>query len=420
MGDKLLRHGSIIFTASVISFFFAYIFHFYMARALGPESYGILGSMLSLLYIFSVPSGVITTTLAQIVAEQGKEEHGKIKSILLISAKKLAYIGIIIFVILIALSPLIKDMLNLPSGVPVILLGFSLIFSTILPSPRGVLQGMQEFTNLGLNMIIDKPALLLFGAIFVYLGMGVNGAILAYGTAAFAVLILAFIPLKSTLANHSEQVNLSVYRYASPIFILILGITVMSSIDILFVRRYFPAEVSGYFTAMKMMGMVIYFLAGAFGGVLLPKVSELNTLNSAHGFLLRKALVYFGIVLAGVLSAYALAPGLIMTVLFGNGYSSISGYLVWYALAMGMLSLAVIFMFYDVSAKRTAFRYPLVVFTAMQVFLLAMFHESMEQIIGVQIATFLMLLGSVMGINRRYGGYGRAYADKGIITGGLP
>lgn len=420
MADKLLRHGGIIFSASVISFFFAYIFHFYMARALGSESYGILGSMLSLLYIFSVPGSVITITLAQIVAEQGKENYGKIKSILLISAKKLAYIGMIIFVILIALSPLIKDMLNLPSVVPVILLGFSLIFITILPSPRGVLQGMQDFTNLGLNMAIDKPALLLFGAVFIYLGMGVNGAILSYGTAAFAVLMLAFIPLKSTLVNHSEQVNLSVYKYASPIFILILGITVMSSIDILFVRRYFSGEVSGYFTAMKMMGMVIYFLAVAFGGVLLPKVSEMNTLNSAHGFLLRKALVYFGIVLAGVLSAYALAPGFIMTVLFGDGYSSISGYLVWYALAMGMLSLAVIFMFYDVSAKRTAFRYPLIVFTLMQVALLAVFHESIDQIIGVQAGVFLALLGSVVVIKRRYGGYGRAYADKGIITGGLP
>ncbi len=175
----------------------------------------------------------------------------------------------------------------------------------------------------------------------------------------------------------------------------------MSSIDILFVRRYFPGEVSGYFTAMKMMGEVIYFSALALGGVLLPKVSELNTINSTHGFLLRRALTYFGIVLAAVLSAYAIAPMLIMTVLFGNGYSSIAGYLVWYALAMGLLSLAVIFMFYDVSAKRTEFRYPLIAFTAMQVVLLAMFHESIDQIIGVQIAVFLVLLVSVVGIKRR-------------------
>lgn len=403
MEDKLLKHGGIIFSASIISFFFGYVFHFYMARALGPENYGILGSMLSLLYIFSVPSIVITTTLAQIVSEQsGKQEFGKVKSILLLSAKKLIYVGLIIFIFLILLSPSLKNSLNLPSEYPVIMLGFSLIFITVLPSPRGVLQGVQDFSSLGFNMAIEKPGLLFFGFLFIYLGMGVNGAVLSYGIAAVVTLILAFVPLKSILEKESEKVNLSVYKYAFPIFILILCITIMSSIDILFIRKYFSEEVSGYFTAMKMMGEVIYFMSIALAGVLLPKVSELNTLNKTHGFLLRKTLIYFGIFLTAVLTAYSIAPGTIITLLFGKSYSSISGYLVWYALAMGLLSLAIIFMFYDVSVKRTAFRYPLVFFTISEVVLLMVFHETLGQIIAVQAVNFFMLLAAVILINRRY------------------
>lgn len=403
MEDKLLKHGSIIFFATIFSFSFAYVFQFYMARALGPESYGILGSMLSLFYIFSVPANVVTTTLAQVVSEQkGKEEYGKIKSILLISAKKLMYIGVIIFVVLTAISPFLKNVLNLPSEVPVIILGFSLIFFTILPSLRGVLQGLQEFGSLGFNIAMDKPALLLFGILFTYLGMGVNGAILSYGIAALVLLVIAFLPLRFIFEKESERVDLSVYKYASPVFVLILCITVMSSIDILFVRKYFSAEVSGYFTAMKMLGEVIYFLAIALGGVLLPKVSELETLKVAHGFLLRKTLIYFGILLAAILSAYAFAPELIITILFGKVYSSVAGYLVWYALAMGLLSLAIVFMFYNVSAKRTAFRYPLVIFTLLEIVLLMLFHGTIGQIIEIQTAVFFTLLVSVITINRRY------------------
>lgn len=319
MEDKLLKHGGIMFSASMFSFFFAYVFHFYMARTLGPENYGILGAMLSLLYIFSVPSMVITTTLAQIISEQkGKEEYGKIKSVLLLSAKRLVYIGLIIFFILMLLSPLLKNLLNLPSEIPVIALGFSLIFITILPSPRGVLQGMQDFSSLGFNLAVEKPALLLFGAILISIDMGINGAILSYGMASILVLIMAFIPLIPIFRLKSEKVSLSVYKYASPIFILILCITIMSSIDVLFIRKYYPAEISGYFTAMKMLGEVIYFLAIALGGVLLPKVSELNTLNKGHRFLLRKTLIYFGLFLIVVISAYAFAPDLIMRVLFGG------------------------------------------------------------------------------------------------------
>jgi O-antigen/teichoic acid export membrane protein len=402
MGDKLLRHGSIIFSASIISFFFAYVFQFYMARALGPENYGILGSMLSLLYIFSVPGSVITTTLTQIISEhKGRGEFGKIRYIFLESIQKLLYLGLIIFIVLILSSPFIKNILNLPSETPVIMLGFSLIFITVLNSPRGVLKGMQEFGSLGFNIAIEKPVLLLAGALFIYSGMGINGVLLSYGACAFVILVLALLSLRSILKEKSEKVSISIYKYASPIFIFILAITFLNSIDIFFVRRYFPAEISGFFTSLKMMGEVLYFLACALGGVLLPKVSEMKSLDKAHGFLLKKTLTYFGIVFAGVLFAYAIAPELIVTILFGKNYTSIAGYLVWYALAMGLLSLAVIFMFYDISVKRTAFRYPLILITFLDIFLLMVFHETIDQIIGVQIATFSMLLVTVIIIGRR-------------------
>ena len=402
MGDKLLRHGGIIFSASFVSFFFAYIFQFYMARSLGPENYGILGSMLSLSYIFSVPSSAITTTLTQIVSEQKvKQDYGKIKSMLLISAKKLMLTGLIIFFLLISLTPVLENMLNLPSKVPIIILGFSLIFIMMLPSPRGVLQGLQEFSTLGFNMAIEKPALLFFGAFFIYLGMGINGAVLSYGIAAIFVLILGFMPLRSILERKSEIVNVPVYQYAFPVFVLVLSITIMSSVDIFFVRRYFPAEVSGYFTALKMLGQVSYFLSVALGGVLLSKVSGLNTLNKAHGFLLRKALIYFGIFLAAMLTIYATTPETIIAVLFGKGYSSISQYLILYASTMGLLSFAIIFMVYNVSTKRTAFEYPLVLFTILEIVSLMIFHETLNQIITIQTISYLMLLTTVIIINIR-------------------
>ncbi len=403
MEDKLLRHGGIIFSASAVSFFFAYIFQFYMARSLGPEDYGILGSMLSLSYIFSVPSGAITTTLTQIVSEQKvKQDYGKIKSMLLISEKKLMYTGLIIFALLISLTPFLENILNLPSKVPIIILGFSLIFMIMLPSPRGVLQGLQEFSTLGFNIAIEKPALLFFGAFFIYLGMGINGAVLSYGIAAIVVLILSFMPLRSILERKSEQVNVSVNQYALPVFVLVLSITIMSSVDIFFVRRYFPAEVSGYFTALKMLGQVTYFLSIALGGVLLSKVSGLNTLNKAHEFLLKKALIYFGIFLAAILTIYATTPETIITILFGKVYSSMSQYLIWYASAMGLLSFAIIFMVYDVSTKKTAFTYPLVLFTILEIVSLVMFHETLNQIITIQAISYLMLLTTVIIINIRH------------------
>lgn len=410
MEDKILKHGSIIFFATFISIFLGYVFHFYMARVLGPEDYGILGSIISLIYIFSVPSTVVATALAQVVAEQkGVGSYGKIKSIILQSIKKLSFIGFVIFIIILLLSPVFKNILNLSSVIPVVLLGFSLVFITILPSPRGVLQGLQEFNGLGFNMIIEKAALLFIGVLLVYLGMGVNGAILSYGLSALVVLILGLIPLKSILKIENEKIDVSFYKYASTIIILLFCITIMSNIDILFVRKYFSSEVAGYFNAMKTLGLVVYFISLSLGGVLLPKVSELDTLNKSHGFLLRKTLIYFCVLLVVILFSYAIASDIIINILFGSDYSSISKYLVWYSLSMGLLSFAIIYMVYDMSSKKTAFRYPLVFFTFLQIFLLKLFHTTLDQIIIVQAATFLLLLVFLVIIKRRY--------DRGTFSG---
>ncbi|VVB55360.1 Polysaccharide biosynthesis protein [uncultured archaeon] len=404
MEDKILKHGSIIFFASFISIFLGYIFHFYMARALGPDDYGILGSIISFIYIFSVPSTVLATALAQVVAElKGEGAYGKIKSIVLQSIRKLVYISLVIFIMLVLFSPVLKKVLNLPSEFPVVLLGISLIFITILLSLRGVLQGLQEFNSLGLNMVLEKTVLLFIGVFLVYFGMGVNGAIIAYGFSALVVFLLALLPLKSILERKNEKIDISIYKYASPIIVLLFCITIMSNIDIFFVRTYFSAEVSGYFNAIKTLGMVVYFISLSLGMVLLPKVSEMSTLNKNQGLLLRKTLFYFCVLLGAILFSYAIASDTIITILFGSDYSSVSGYLVWYSLTMGFLSYGIILMVYDVSMKKTVFRYPLILFTLVQIFLLIVFHKTIDQIIIVQAAAFLMLLVVLVLIKKRYG-----------------
>lgn len=370
---------------------------------LGPDSYGILGAILSLLIIFTVPGTVITLTLTQIISEQNEEKKcGRIKYVLFSSMKILTYLGLCIFIFFILISSILKNLLNLPSEIPIICLGFSLIFITILPSPRGLLQGLQKFNSLGLNIALEKFLLCFFGALFIFFGMGVNGAILSYGIAPFIMLFFALIPLASIIRRKSESVDLSIYKYAFSIGIFSLCITIMSNIDTLFVRMFFTGDESGYFTAMKMLGEVIYFSALALGGVLLPKVSVLDLSNKSHEYLLRKALIYFGLFFLTVLTAFALAPNLIIQTFFGEAYTSISEYLLSYTFSMGVLSLAIIFMFYDISVKRSAFTYPLVLFTLIQITLLMGFHKTIDQIINIQILVFCMLLVTILFINLNF------------------
>ena len=67
--DSLIRDSFILFTASSIVNVGAFIFHLIMGRFLGPANYGILGTLLTIVYIVNVPINVIQTTIKKFVSQ---------------------------------------------------------------------------------------------------------------------------------------------------------------------------------------------------------------------------------------------------------------------------------------------------------------------------------------------------------------
>lgn len=66
--DDLLKDGGIMVFSTGIALFFAYLFHLYIARTLGPSSYGLYGSLLALFYIFSMLLGTLQTNITLFVS----------------------------------------------------------------------------------------------------------------------------------------------------------------------------------------------------------------------------------------------------------------------------------------------------------------------------------------------------------------
>ncbi len=48
MKNDLLKHSSVIFISIIIANVFAYLFHIFMARKLGPSLYGELGTLVNI------------------------------------------------------------------------------------------------------------------------------------------------------------------------------------------------------------------------------------------------------------------------------------------------------------------------------------------------------------------------------------
>jgi len=81
---------------------------------LGPSDYGIYSSLVALLYIMSVPSSTIQTSVAKLVSDYSSD-HGKIKYLLKYVFWKLTVIAVLVSVLFFISSIYIADFLRIDS-----------------------------------------------------------------------------------------------------------------------------------------------------------------------------------------------------------------------------------------------------------------------------------------------------------------
>lgn len=174
-----------------------YLFHIYMGRHLGPSDYGILYSLVALLMIVSVPATTIQTVMTKYTAYfKTQNGYGKINTLFFGSLKRVSLYGVFGFLFFTLASGWITKYLRIPSRIPVIIVGIILLLLVILPVGRGVLQGLQKFIDLGLNLLSEVGLKLSCGIALVYLGHRVNGALTGFVSGALLGLVLLFIPLR--------------------------------------------------------------------------------------------------------------------------------------------------------------------------------------------------------------------------------
>ena len=145
-----LVKGSLILIIA-INFFnlFNALFHFISGRLLGPADYSIVASIISLAYIFSIPTEAIQTILSKYTTKFIKNEK-KINNLLIKSLKKFFWISLICFILFSAVSPIIGAWLNINWKL-IIFSGLMIFGIFLMPIGRGILQGRKNFKRLGFS-----------------------------------------------------------------------------------------------------------------------------------------------------------------------------------------------------------------------------------------------------------------------------
>ncbi|MFQ5442038.1 MAG: oligosaccharide flippase family protein [Thermodesulfobacteriota bacterium] len=395
----LARSGSILFVGTMAGNFSNYLFQFFMGKYLPVEDYGTMNAVFSMLVIVAIPSTTIMLVLARYVSIfMAESDMGKISSLYRNSLKKIGLLGCAFFLPFLLFRTPIAGYLNITSTMPVVIIGAAVMLTFIVTVNFGILQGLQKFYYLGAGMGSTGVLKLLSGVILVFFGLGLNGAVASVVCSSLLVFAFTSVPLAGYYAAGDwagpvQKHTRDIVSYSMPVLASTFAITVLTNVDLILVKHFFPALEAGLYASIAILGKTILYLPAAFVLALFPIVSGSKGVDDKTFRILDRALLYtVGISLAGVL-LFTFFSEVIIKICFGDRYLHSAPLLKYYAFSMMSMAVMTVLVSFNLARSRTGFLYILAAGAVSIIGLLTFFHGSLLTIVLIIMSVnFLMAL----------------------------
>lgn len=398
--DELVKGSIILFIMMIMYSLFNYAFQISMARILGPADYGVLAVLMSLIYIFGIPSEAIQTIVSKYTSKFNvRGEFGKMKDFMLRAMKKGALFAIVIFIIFLLIAFFLSNFLKIEFWLFGIT-GLYIFYVFTVSITRGIIQGRKKFLGLGINLVVESSIKFLAAVLLVTISWRVYGAITGVLMGCLIAFTASFLTIKEVLASKRKKEKFKgIYLSSLPILISVVVVVLMYSLDILIARRVFPPELAGQYAFVSMIGKVILFLSMSIGKAMFPISSEKFESGKKTSYLFKKSMVFVAIIAGLLLFFYLLFPQQVVRLisLGSSEYLSASNILFIVGLAYSFVAFANVIIMYGLSInkiKRLSFS--LLFFVLLQVILLSIFNSSLFEfsiaLLSVAIIMFLYSL----------------------------
>ncbi len=397
--DKFLANSTVFFIGSLLFSLGGYFFHFLMARMLSVKDYGELQSLIAVSTIVGIPSATLLTSLVKYSAHfKARQQMGKVYSLFSIFTKKILLVGLIFFIIFVLFSRVIAGFLNLSSVVPVIIFSFSFLFIFLYSVNSGVIQGLQKFKDASIISVASVVFKIIIAVLLIKIGFGINGAVGGIVLAGIIGYLISFYPIKFLFKQKKEEIETKeIFKYFLPVFFTLLFTALFYNIDIILVKHFFPPPVAGQYGALALLGHIVFFIGGPISVVMFPTAAAAHSNNSDHSKVFKKTISLMGLIGLGVLFFYFLFPGLIIKILVGSKFLSISKFLGWFGFSMFLYSLINAFSRYFLAIHKTKYVYLIGIGVLLQVILISIWHSSLWQIVWIMNVVMAITLALLIG-----------------------
>lgn len=331
--NEYVQGGVFLTVASFIANALSYIFNFFAARVLGPSGYGELTAFYSYIAFFSVPMAVFSNIIIQRISSHAANPYvyassftTQFKHVLfrLFPFMALGLLGIPFISRITNLSPVVSYLL-----IPAILLGLISSFYSSL------YQGLKLFFLFSLLSVAGIVLKLISIVIPVLKYGGLNEVLIFQFIASTFLIFISFMILSRLLRSARQKQASSSFTKLQKLltgrqFIVtlfsILSFTMLSNVDIMFVKKFFLSGEAGIYSSWALFAKIILYVVAP-----LTQISFVFFAGNSKKYLQdRVLLITLGVlVLVGIVGyvGYIYLGTFFISSLFGNTFLEVVPYL---------------------------------------------------------------------------------------------
>lgn len=373
--DKKIVSGSIVLLALIGIFqVLNYLYHFSMARLLSVAEYGVLATLFSIIYVFSIFSESIQTILTKYSSDES--DSGKLKNLFKRSLKHSSIISIIIILGYLIVSIPLSYMLKIPYGL-MALNSFILLLSFFAPVTRGILQGRKKFLSLGTALVVEGLGKLILGFIFVFIGWKIYGALVGTIIGLGLSFVFSFLIMKDIRHAKEKKANVEgIYQYSMPVFIIMICILLFYSLDIVIAKIMFDAETAGDYAIASTLAKIIFLCTQPISKAMFPfSASKDNPKGKSKALFTALVLCIAGIIASLIIFFYF--PDFIVHIFSGKDIPSSVSILFYLGITFSLLSISNIILSYKLSIGKTKGAAYFILFVILQILVMVYFSSSL-------------------------------------------
>lgn len=397
--NGFLTGSALFFVSATIVNLGNYLFNLILGRWLGPAAFSDLSIIVTLFLIVIFVTATLQTITARFTAVHTSENELEKISRLRVTMLRWAWgLGALLLLAFTLGAPLWANFFHTQSPIPFVIFGIGLPFYLAQGVNRGVLQGQTRFKALALSYQAEMWTRLLFGVGFALLGWGVIGGVLGLSLSFIGTWLVSrhagkALPAMPALPLHAQKEILS---YSGGVSLAYLSQILINNSDILVVKHFFSAEDAGQYAALALIGRVIFFATWAVVTTLFPIVAQKHQRGEAHRHLLGLGLGLVVAVSTVTISGAYFFPEGIVNLLFGEAYLVIAPLLWLYAVATSLYALANVIVNYMLSLGKGGSSIFALVGGLSQVIVLWVWHESLKDVVLLQIVMMGILLTTLL------------------------